>query len=157
MKFGRLAWLALTVAVLGTAPVYADPTEDDPDANALDPDFAAGKSAIDRQEWNVAIASFSKARLRDPQNADIETYLGYAYRKRGEFNVAFQHYRKALALNPRHRGAHEYIGETYLLVGNLAKAEEHLSALKTICVLPCEELGDLEVKIAEYRKGKRVN
>ena len=95
--------------------------------------------------------------LAGPQNADTENYLGFAYRKRGEFELAFQHYGKTLALNPRHRGAHEYIGETYLLVGDLAKAEDHLSALKTICLLPCEELGDLEAKIAEYRRGKRAN
>jgi hypothetical protein len=58
--------------------------------------------------------------------------------------AAFAHYKRALELNPRHRGAHEYVGEAYLLVGALAKAEEHLAALQRICLLPCEELADLE-------------
>src|SRR5207253_326871 len=31
-------------------------------------------------------------------------------------------------------------------------AEEHLAALRKICLLPCEELGDLEREIAAYRK-----
>jgi hypothetical protein len=61
-------------------------------------------------------------------------------------------YRRALELNPRHRGAHEYAGEAYLMVGDLARAEEHLTALRRICLLPCEELGDLEREIAAYRK-----
>jgi len=52
----------------------------------------------------------------------------------------------------RHRGAHEYVGEAYLLVGNLAKAEEHLNALKTICLIPCEEYEDLKRAVAEYRQ-----
>jgi hypothetical protein len=57
-----------------------------------------------------------------------------------------------LKLNPRHRGAHEYLGEAYLMIRNLAKAEEHLAALQRICLLPCAEYGDLEKKVAEYRK-----
>jgi len=64
---------------------------------------------------------------------------------------AFAHYHRALQLNPRHRGAHEYVGEAYLLVGNLAKAEEHLAALARICLLPCEEKHDLEKAVTEYR------
>jgi hypothetical protein len=57
-----------------------------------------------------------------------------------------------LKLNPRHRGAHEYLGEAYLMIRNLAKAEEHLAALQRICLLPCAEYGDLEKRVAEYRK-----
>ena len=37
------------------------------------------------------------------------------------------------------------------MVGNLAKAEEHLAALRRICLLPCEELTDLERAIRAYR------
>jgi Flp pilus assembly protein TadD len=144
----------LLLLALAPAAALADATESDPVANALDPDFVNGKQALQRYEWNAAIASFDRARLRDPENADIENYLGYAHRKRGEYDLAFRHYAKALQLNPRHRGAHEYIGEAYLMVGNLAKAEEHLSALRSICVIPCEELGDLEKEIAEFRKRK---
>ncbi len=53
-------------------------------------------------------------------------------------------------LDPRHRGAHEYIGEAYLLTGDVAGARKHLAALREICLLPCEELTDLERAIAEY-------
>ena len=67
-------------------------------------------------------------------------------------DLAFKHYERALQLNPRHRGAHEYLGEAYLMVNELAKAEAHLSALKTICLIPCEEYTDLEKAIAEYRR-----
>ncbi len=153
MFAGALRALLLLLA-LAPAAALGDATESDPDANALDPDFVNGKQALQRNEWGAAIASFDRARLRDPENADIENYLGYAHRKRGEFDLAFRHYGKALQLNPRHRGAHEYIGETYLMVGNLAKAEEHLSALRAICVIPCEELDDLEKEIAQFRKRK---
>ena len=58
---------------------------------------------------------------------------------------------QALRLNPRHRGAHEYIGEAYLMVDDVPKAEEHLAALKRICLIACEEYEDLEKAIADYR------
>jgi Flp pilus assembly protein TadD len=131
----------------------AEGTEDDPAASGLDPDYAAGKKAIEAKEWQTAIKSLSSAALRDTRNADIQNYLGYAHRNAGEMDLAFKHYQRALQLNPRHRGAHEYVGEAYLMVNNLAKAEEHLAALQKICLIPCEEFGDLKKKIDAYRKS----
>jgi hypothetical protein len=40
------------------------------------------------------------------------------------------------------------------MANNLAKAEEHLAALQRICLIPCEEFGDLKKKIDAYRKSK---
>jgi hypothetical protein len=37
------------------------------------------------------------------------------------------------------------------MVKGLARAEEHLNALRSICLIPCEEYGDLEKAIAAYR------
>ena len=131
----------------------ADPVEENPTASKLDADFAAGKHAIESRNWQAAIKSLSSAALRDTRNADIQNYLGYAYRKAGQFDFAFKHYDRALMLNPRHRGAHEYLGEMYLMVNNVAKAEEHLAALQKICLIPCEEFDDLKEKIDDYRSG----
>ena len=149
MKLGFL--LALLVAC-GSA--LAEPGDEDADEARLDPDYAGGRRAIEAKEWQSAIRLFASAALRDPRNAEIQNYLGYAYRNEGELSAAFKHYGRALQLNPRHRGAHEYLGEAYLMVNNVAKAEEHLAALKSICLIPCAESGILEKKITEYRKGK---
>lgn len=148
---GLAAGLALAAALACTAlPCHAVEEESDLQA-ALDPDYAAGRKAYEAKNWNAAIKFFSSAALRAPENADIQNYLGYAYRKAGKLDLAFKHYKRALELNPRHRGAHEYLGEAYLMIGNVHKAEEHLSALKGICLLPCREYGQLEKKLAEYR------
>jgi hypothetical protein len=69
-------------------------------------------------------------------------------------DLAFEHYKRSIELNPRHRGAHEYIGEAYLLVNDLPSAEKHLAALRSICLLQCEELADLEKAIAAYRSTR---
>jgi tetratricopeptide (TPR) repeat protein len=122
---------------------------------ALDPDFAAGKRAIVAGDWNGAIKTLTSVGLRDDRNADIQNYLGYAYRRLRQLDSAMRHYQRALTLNPRHRSAHEHLGEAYLVQGDLIKAEEHLAALERICLIPCEEYDDLKRAIAEYNKIAR--
>ena len=123
-----------------------------PDWAALDPDFAAGKRAIGASNWEGAIKTLTNAALRDDRNADIQNYLGYAYRRLRQFDPAMQHYQQALTLNPRHRSAHEHLGEAYLARGDLAKAKEQLAALEQICLIRCDEYDDLERAIAKYSK-----
>jgi tetratricopeptide (TPR) repeat protein len=142
------------ILLLACGAAFAEPGDEDADEARLDPDYASGRRAVEAKDWNSAIRLLSSAALRDTRNAEIQNYLGYAYRNSGELSAAFKHYARALQINPRHRGAHEYLGEAYLMINNVAKAEEHLAALKNICLIPCDEVGILQGKIAEYRKGK---
>ncbi len=150
----KLAAILLTALTLGgtSLPAYADPADTDPDLAATDQDYAAGRKAIAAGQWEEAIAQLRKAELRHPNHADLHNYLGYAHRNLKDFDVAFRHYKRAIELEPRHRGAHEYIGEAYLMVGDVPNAEKHLAALRAICLLPCEELADLEKAFAAYRR-----
>jgi tetratricopeptide (TPR) repeat protein len=132
----------------------ADPDEADPDLATRDEDYAAGKRAVGSRNWTEAVRLFRRAELRHPDHADLQNSLGFAHRNLKQYELAFTHYKRAIAIDPRHRGAHEYIGEAYLMVGNLAEAEKHLAALRDICLLPCEELTDLERAIAQYRGRK---
>lgn len=144
--------LAAVIAFSTASPCLAVEEDSNPQASARDPDYAAGKQAFDRKDWGEAVKRFSRATLRDPDNADLQNNLGFSYRKLGQLEPAFKHYHRALALNPRHRGAHEYIGEAYLMAGDLANARKHLEELRKICLLPCGELADLDREIAEYVK-----
>ena len=151
---GSVALLGLGLALL-PATAIADPTDEAPAQTRLDPDYAAGKAALEAKNWEAAIKSLSSAALRDTRNADLQNYLGYAYRHTGQMDLAFKHYGRALELNPRHRGAHEYVGEAYLIVNNPTKAAEHLAALEKICLLPCEEYEDLKAKLEAYRARRK--
>lgn len=142
----------MLAALVGLAGAHAVGTEEE--GSSSDLDVAAGRKAIEAKKWTVAIEALSSAALRDPANADIQNWLGYAHRNAGNLPQAFEHYGRALKLNPRHRGAHEYVGEAYLSSGRPEKAEEHLKALQAICVLPCEQLNDLKEKIERYRQRK---
>jgi tetratricopeptide (TPR) repeat protein len=145
-----LAAQAVVVALAGRA--LAAPSADEADAAlASDEDYRAGLAARKAGQFETALARQRNALVRFPDSADLHNELGYAYRKLGQLEKSFEHYRRALAIDPRHRSAHEYIGEAYLMSGNVAAAERHLAALREICLLPCEEMEDLQKAIAEYR------
>jgi tetratricopeptide (TPR) repeat protein len=126
--------------------------ESDADWAQLEPDFKAGKKALGAEDWSGAIAAFELAALRDPLNADIQNYIGYAYRRLRQLGPAIGHYQQALTLNPRHRSAHEHLGEAYLVLGQPAKAAQLLAALENLCLIPCEESDDLKRAIAAYNR-----
>jgi len=130
------------------ATAFADAAVTQPVSN---PDFEFGVEAIKAKDWDKAITHFSTYVKIDPVNADAQNFLGYAYRNQKKFDLAFRHYNEALRLDPAHRGAHEYIGEAYVLVGNKAKAQEHLAALERLCTKRCDEYQDLARAIAQAK------
>ena len=145
------------VAVIIALAVVAAPAMPAMEPDPLDvlvgsnPDFAQGKRAVEARDWKAAIKWLAAAEKRSGRNADIQNYLGFAYRNDGQLEAAFRHYEQALKIDPLHRGAHEYIGEAYLMTRNLAKAEQHLATLRRVCPGVCEEYDDLNKKIADYR------
>jgi len=150
------AALALALFLFALTPLaHGEPYEANPDAATRDADYAAGKIAIEKKDWGEAVKRLQRAVVRDPESADLHNYLGYSYRNLKQMDLAFKYYLRAIELNPRHRGAHEYIGEAYLMVNDLPGAEKHLAALREICLLPCEELGDLEKAIKGYRSKSK--
>ena len=78
-------------AWVGLAPLVAsaEGTSEQPGGAMLEQDYAAGLKAIEDQNWSDAIRLLSSAALRDTRNADLENYLGFAYRNAGELSAAF--------------------------------------------------------------------
>jgi len=152
-KLLSLVVLLATMTLCGPAAIAAGGGGGDSvPAAPEDPNYAAGRQAVEAKNWQVALDAFSKVVAKDPRDANAHNYLGYTYRRSGNLDQAFKHYEEALRLDPRHRGAHEYAGEAYLMTGNLAKAEEHLKALDSICIFSCEEYRDLKKAVAEYKQ-----
>jgi len=148
------AALLAAIALGAVPPVLADPVDTDPDLAKRDEDYAAGRKALQARDWAAAVARLSRAAARNPDHADLQNDLGFAYRNLKQYEPAFSHYKRALAIDPRHRSAHEYIGEAYLMVGDEKSAQAHLAALSEICLLGCEELKDLEEAFEKYRAKK---
>ena len=159
----KVTWLAVIVAlgaVVGGLPndAYAAggggddkparPTLEKP----VDADYTAAVKAIKSEKFAVAIPLLEGVVKRDATNADAYNWLAYATRKSGDPAASIPIYQKALALDPKHRGAHEYIGEAYLILGDLAKAREHLARLDSLCFFSCEEYRDLKKAVEQYEK-----
>ena len=140
--------LVFVLALVVPLHAFADAAVTQPVSN---PDFEFGVEAIKAKDWDKAIAHFTTYARIDPANADAQNFLGYAYRNQKSYDLAFRHYKEALRLDPSHRGAHEYIGEAYVLVGDKAKAQEHLAALERICTKRCDEYQDLARAIAQAK------
>jgi tetratricopeptide (TPR) repeat protein len=124
------------------------------EVDGLDPDFAAGRRALRIGDWNAAIDAFKLTSLRDPDNADIQNYIGYAYQRLHLWEPAKEHFKLAVKFNRRHRGARQHLGELALTLGEPANAAEQLAALDAICLIPCEEYRALEREIAVSASSK---
>ena len=140
--------LAFLVALFLPLLAMADAAVTQPVSN---PDFEFGVDAVKAKDWDKAVLFLTSVTKVEPTNADAQNLLGYAYRNQKKYDLAFRHYNEALRLDPKHRGAHEYIGEAYVLVGNKAKAQEHLATLERLCTKRCDEYEDLARAIAQAK------
>ena len=119
-----------------------------------DPVLEQFVAARAKNDWSEAQATLRQALARNPDNADYHNLYAYSIRKgpNPDMSLVFKHYNEALRIDPDHRGAHEYLGEAYLMIGNVAKAKEHLSVLDKLCFFPCDEYTDLKRAIADYER-----
>ena len=152
MKHARRSALA-AVALALLLPAAGAVQSDDADDQALagDADYVAGLAALKADDAATALRHFQSALKRFPDAANLHNELGFTHRKLRQLDKAFEHYKRALMIDPRHRAAHEYIGEAYLLIGDVPSAEKHVAALRSICLLPCAELTDLQKAIEAHR------
>jgi Tfp pilus assembly protein PilF len=136
-------FLAGTALAADTGPAREEP------GDAL---LGQAREAVKRQDWAGAANLLKEAMAVNPGSADTHNLYAYSLRKSGspDMNLVFKHYNEALKIDPKHRGAHEYIGEAYLMVGNVAKAKEHLATLDRLCFFPCSEHAELKKAIAAH-------
>jgi Flp pilus assembly protein TadD len=153
----RAAIHAVIIAAFAAGAASAADSPGGPAGAARDPALEQAREAIAAGNWAQARQVMRQALAADPRNPDYHNLFAYAVRKgpNPDLNVVFKHYHEALRLDARHRGAHEYVGEAYLMVGNLAKAKEHLAALDRLCFLPCEEYNLLKKAVAEFEAKQK--
>lgn len=141
----------LFAAGLLAACVHTAFAADTDPAPATADKLAPVRAQIAAKQWRVAIDELQ--RINDTGSADWNNLMGYSLRKAKvpDYDGAERFYNEALRIDPKHRGALEYSGELYLMKGDLAKAEERLSALDKICRLPCDEYTELKKAVAAYK------
>jgi tetratricopeptide (TPR) repeat protein len=154
----RVVVLLVAGLRLGTpGRALADESRNSGPAVQEDPQYTEGVKAVKRKDYSAAIRLFETVVAKDDRNADAYNWLAYSIRQNGDPGRAIAIYQKALTINPKHKGAHEYLGEAYLVLGDLARAREHLKILDKLCLFPCEEYTDLKKAVQAYEaSGGRV-
>jgi tetratricopeptide (TPR) repeat protein len=147
-----LLYSSILAGVLASGSVFA--AADSAPAEPKDPVLEKVSAATARKDWEAAQAALVPALAANPQNASYHNLYAYSIRKGAnpDMSLVFKHYNEALRIDPKHKGAHEYIGEAYLMIGNVAKAKEHLAQLDKLCFFSCSEFNDLKKAIAEHEK-----
>jgi cytochrome c-type biogenesis protein CcmH/NrfG len=148
---------ALTILSLSLASSLAVAAGPEPEKKK-DAVIEQYEQASEKQDWKAAAAALEEGLRKEPENADYHNLLAYSIRKgpNPDMSLVFKHYNEALRIDPKHKGAHEYLGEAYLMVGNLAKAKEHLAQLDKICFFSCSEFRDLKKAITAYESKVAV-
>jgi Flp pilus assembly protein TadD len=151
-----MRFLLILAAVLLPGIALAADTGPGAVAEPKDPVLEKVSAATARQDWAGAASVLKEALSANPANANYHNLYAYSIRRGAnpDMNLVFKHYNEALRIDPKHRGAHEYIGEAYLMVGNVAKAKEHLGTLDKLCFFSCTEYTDLKKAIGEYEKKR---
>lgn len=154
-RIARVIFMIAAFAAFSSA--RADPGEGGSYAAPKDPVIAQVVEASRAKDWPRAAGILREALTQSPGNADYHNLYAFSLRKgpNPDMKLVFKHYEEALRIDPKHRGAHEYVGEAYLMVGDLAKAREHLQVLDRLCFFPCAEYSDLKKAIAEYEQRAR--
>lgn len=138
-------YAALIVSLLAATAAPALAVDNMTSADA--PDLSAVRAKIKAADYRSAIADLNGMIDQGIQHADVYNLLGFSLRKSGDTGTAMTFYKKALEFDPEHKGALEYSGELFVQIGDLGRAQQNLSKLKSLCPQGCEELADLQQAI----------
>jgi tetratricopeptide (TPR) repeat protein len=86
--------------------------------------------------------------VRNKDDANVLTYIGYATRKMGKLDEGIAWYHRALAIDPNNVHTHEYLGEGYVAAGRADLADVELARLESLCGRTCEQYQALAAAIA---------
>ncbi len=143
---GTIALIAATAALPAIQAVPAFAIDNIESTNA--PDLTSVRAKIAAGDYQGARDEL-RGLAEDKQQADVYNLLGFTLRKTGDYRTSLTYYTKALEFEPDHKAAREYLGELYVETGDMAKANDQLARLTTLCPNGCEERDDLAKAIAQ--------
>ena len=156
MGVSRTDKLLLTAALAGLAVPLAAATpggggnSGGPSASMPDFDpaveYRQGIEALQAERWRDARKAFDKVLTVAPRDANTNYLAGLAYAGLGDLKAAKRHYERAVKADKELVGAQRELGVTYLKLGDRAKAEAQLAALKALqdkCAASCPKAAEI--------------
>ena len=108
--------------------------------------YEQGRALALAGDYEDALVLF--AAIRDQEDSDVLTMIGYSKRKSGAVEEGIGYYHRALALNPSNVNTHEYLGEGYVAMGRLDLAQAQLETIGKLCGEECDQYLDLAAAMA---------
>ena len=90
--------------------------------------YRAASVYLSQQEYDCAIADFTKALDLNPDNVDAYKYRGLVYQSKGELDRTIADFTQAIELNPDDANAYCWRGDAYQSKGDY----DCTSLLKTL-------------------------
>ncbi len=98
--------------------------------------FGMGVHHLQQGDPTSALRELLEAEKYNPEDPEIQYFLGAAYSSKSLYSQAIEHFQKTLALNPKFTDARKAIGDTYLSMGEWNKAiQEYEIVLRDILYL----------------------
>ncbi len=111
--------------------------------------LAEGKAARAAGNLDAAVDALETAVAVDPRNREAFVTLAQVAEARGLPGKAIRLYREALALEPNDLAALRGQGEALVAKGAVARAQENLAKIRTLCKANCPAATQLAAVIAK--------
>ena len=98
--------------------------------------YREGQSALQKGHYVEAEGYFNQALAADPGRTDALVGLGIAQYKQGEIDQASDTLQKAVLIRPNEASVRLYLGLAYLRIQETQKAEQQLTALRSLNIDP---------------------
>lgn len=108
--------------------------------------YEQGRALALAGDYGSALVLFDA--IRDKQDSDVLTMIGYSKRKSGALHEGIGYYYRALAIDPDNVNTREYLGEGYVAMGRLDLAQGELDRIGAICGESCDQYLDLAAAMA---------
>ena len=121
-------------------------------------DLAVSMRLVREGRWDYAVCLLQRAAVADPQDAEVQAWLGESYSRLGRPNDAYVHLRAAVELAPDLPQAWLLLGKLTLVTGNLDDARVALlNAQKLDPANPaaCLAVAELQAQAGKYGEVDR--
>jgi len=116
---GKLVSIGLSLALLGSLPLYAQPAplpSASPESAAAQA-YQMGMSLVRERRLDEAISTFKNGLARDPQSTVLLNVIGATYSLKGDFEQADEYLLKSLQIDPGFVPARKNLAISYFNLG----------------------------------------
>jgi type IV pilus assembly protein PilF len=112
-----------------------------------------GLSNLGENNITGALIELTESEKVNPDNYELQNYLGIAYFRKNKFDIAVQKYLKALALKPDFSDARNNLGVAYLELKRWDDAIYQFKLVIEDIFYPNQEAATINLALAYYGKG----